>query len=1546
MALTFGIIIGRTSTTTSSASRTKTMYADEFRDYQFLRELRVAEGLSHPEQVYNRFESLTDEDKDSYIKRLEAEKEDLKSRVRTAQASLEDLKSENMVLANERELAERRLLSVRESTTFRVGRSIVAPAQNARTVIRNPKNSFNKLARKFKENLQQTRTTFIDESKHRRFSRQAKNTSEAFQNPVIPASSNPAQTISASKASVVSATATAEAQIKHDAPALLSSKPATPLEQFKKKPVLRNFERALNYLWFSQGKLLETNDFIEANSDFVAKLGEVPKSLTDRVLGEARIQKLDLVPERSQYPAYVAEPGRVMYCVHQSPVYNSNGYSTRTRGVASGIKSAGGEIVVVARSGYPWDSRADVEKPKPIRSVSTLDDVQYVHLPGGNLNREPIDHYILQCADAFVREARMVRPSVIQAASNFRTALPALIAARRLGIPFVYEVRGLWEITEASGKSGFEKTERFAAMRELENLVVQNADWVLAITSQVREELIARGAKPRNITVAANSVNPEVFVPLPKDTNYAKAKRIRVDVPVIGFAGSIVEYEGLDTLVNASGILKKNDVDHQIVIAGSGSAEGDLKEQVAKLDLEDKVIFLGRLPQNEMPRLQSTFDIVACPRKSNLVTQLVSPLKPLESFASGKATVLSNVAPNKDLAGANEERALLSDADNAESLAIQLEKLILDADLRSELGRSGRLWAVAERSWEKLGEEILEAQSRAAVEYEKRTPKSKPLSSLRVGIIGDEFTRSTLEDAFHVELLSRKTWRDQLSAEPKLDMIFVESAWEGNEAEWHRGVGHYSDEESADLREMLSTARERGIPTAFWNKEDPIHFSRFAPNAALFDHVFTTDANMIPRYLNSRGRLNQSVSALPFYAQPKIHNPLPSTRKFKNSIAYAGSYYGDRYKERSISLERLLESSSEYNIDIYDRQANNPDSPYKFPEAYRGAVRGGLPYREVVESYRSHTAHLNVNSVLDSPTMFSRRVVEVPACGGIVMSAWGRGIAETLGSNIAHSNNVRDYRAWLYDWSTNPMGRLDEIWRQMRTVYRAHTTESALAILARTAGISVQGLEPVKYAAVLNQLGNPSESERLAFIDRVVAQSVRPNAIVVPGLSPRESEVVKQHGIDIYSQEEYGGAYNTEVYFPVEFSRTFAEDVLLPLRFGDYGQILARSAQSFDLNDYVTAPVESTDLEELTLAARSRANDESQAIAITLPVLRVKEARQEIDNEKVFDISNKTVLVAGHDFKFAGAILEELQAIGCELLIDKWDGHNRHDPAKSKELLNQADIVVCEWGLGNAVWYSNNLLPRQSMVVRVHSQELFLPFLRQIKNVNVGKFIFVSELIRKAAITSHAVPANKTIVIPNFVDTQSLDKQKFESAEKTLGIVGIVPKSKRLDRALDILEGLLLHDPEYRLRIKGKTPEDYPWMKNRPEEFEFYLEQKKRIDAINSRYPGAVVFDGFGSDMEDWYRQVGVVLSTSDFESFHLTLADGAASGARPKSLNWPGADLIYPLNWLFGTTEDVVDSILNPRINDKEAQSFVRSRFEASGLLEKFIEVLRGIAK
>ena len=173
------------------------------------------------------------------------------------------------------------------------------------------------------------------------------------------------------------------------------------------------------------------------------------------------------------------------------------------------------------------------------------------------------------------------------------------------------------------------------------------------------------------------------------------------------------------------------------------------------------------------------------------------------------------------------------------------------------------------------------------------------------------------------------------------------------------------------------------------------------------------------------------------------------------------------------------------------------------------------------------------------------------------------------------------------------------------------------------------------------------------------------------------------------------------------------------------------------------------------------------------------------DEASVNDVlRGKKVVVAGHDLKFAQGILAALNDAGAEVVIDQWESHSKHDEAYSLALLKDADIVFCEWGLGNAVWYSQHVRDDQRLVVRVHSQELFRPYLKQTSTENVDKFIFVGELIRAAAVTSHGIPRKKTVVIPNPVDIDSLGIPKEPGAEKTMGFVGIVPRSKRLDLSL------------------------------------------------------------------------------------------------------------------------------------------------------------------
>jgi len=1317
---------------------------------------------------------------------------------------------------------------------------------------------------------------------------------------------------------------------------------------FRSDPSPESLTRLVVRQWYQNGFIREPAQLLERHHDLAARLQPRDRRTADRIIGAARVMANPIViPDRSSGAAYSPEPGRVMYCVHSTPIYSSNGYSTRTRGVARGLADAGRDVVIVARAGYPWDTKSDRQKPAAKRVVRQVDGLPYVHLPGADLNNTPLDHYLQIAADAYVREARLWRPEIIHAASNHLTALPALIAARRLGIPFVYEVRGLWEVTEASTKPGWEDSERYSLAVALETLVAREADGVVAITAEVAQVLVQRGVESRRVSLAPNAVDPQVFLPLPRDKQYAQRRGIRTDVPVIGFAGSIVEYEGLDRLLDASRVLDERGIDHQVVIAGSGAATEALQARRDACGMRS-ILFLGRLPMDEMPQLMSTFDIMPCPRVSLPVTELVSPLKPLEAFGCGKAVILTDLSPHQTLAGSSRDRALLVPDNDVPALADAMERLIQNADERASLGRSARLWVLDERTWATIGRSITTAYRKAQDVHDSLLPtQSTRLGELRVGIIADEFTTSTLAPTVQLVPLQRAKWREQL-AEAHLDLVLVESAWEGNGGQWHRGVGDYSERESADIRDLLGACRDSGIPTVFWNKEDPVHFDRFRATAAACDHVFTTDASMISPYLSTPAIRAITVSSLPFYAQPSIHNPLPSDRSYEPTIAYAGTYYGDRYPDRSRQLEWMLDSAADFGLTIYDRQLGVIDSPYQFPSKFASNVRGVLPYQEVIKSYRTHLAHLNVNSVNDSPTMFSRRVVEVAACGGVVLSGPGRGIEEALGSAIPVVSDPALCRAYLHSWVHNPVERLREAWLQMRAVYRSHTIDTALVLVARTAGIAVEAPRAPRYGALVD-----GEDDRA--LESLATQSLRPEAVYVIGPTSKAQARLAPLGVKVIRAEE---GTLTEVDWLArwtgDFGRTHAEDLLLATRFGDWSRISYRTVDSTraevgtDLVRLISVPFDNSGFVRASLAGRLEGLEEAltlhgvKGIEWVLPPILRGTPPVPIGASTVTE-RPRTILVAGHDLKFARGLLAHLQERGHVVLVDEWQGHNKHDADRSGELLRKADVVFCEWGLGNLEWYSRHIRPGQRLVTRIHLQEIDLPYLGRTVHDAVDAYLFVGELIRRSAILSHGVPSEKAHVVPNIVDVDGLWRPKKPGAERNLGLVGIVPQRKRLDLALDVLESLLERDPTFRLFIKGALPSDYPWMAQRPNELAWYEAQFDRARRLNSRWPDSVVFDGFGDDMNDWYSKIGIALSVSDFESFHFTIADGAASGALPASLAWDGADLIYPREWLSPTVAHMAARIASTAPDAESLHAEVAARFGARSVLQRLTAALLG---
>ena len=261
-------------------------------------------------------------------------------------------------------------------------------------------------------------------------------------------------------------------------------------------------------------------------------------------------------------------------------------------------------------------------------------------------------------------------------------------------------------------------------------------------------------------------------------------------------------------------------------------------------------------------------------------------------------------------------------------------------------------------------------------------------ADLTVGVILDDFSLAAFQFEWNQIALSRAGWRQELD-ESKPDLIFIESAWSGNSGQWRYQLAGESGPK-ADLVELLKTCRSLGIPTVFWNKEDPPHYSDFIETARLFDWVYTSDSGRIASYVRDLG--HERIGVLQFAAQPALHNPVRPRQGWHNrDVAFAGMYFAHKYPERRAQLDVLLGGAHDAGVekgiglDIFSRHAGR-DPNYRFPEPFSEHVVGSLAYSQMLTAYKSYKAFLNVNSVVDSPSMCARRIYEITAAGTSVVS--------------------------------------------------------------------------------------------------------------------------------------------------------------------------------------------------------------------------------------------------------------------------------------------------------------------------------------------------------------------------------------------------------------------------------------------------------------------------------------------------------------------------------------------------------------------------------
>jgi PEP-CTERM/exosortase A-associated glycosyltransferase len=294
--------------------------------------------------------------------------------------------------------------------------------------------------------------------------------------------------------------------------------------------------------------------------------------------------------------------------------------------------------------------------------------------------------------------ATRLRPDILHAHSPVLNALPALRVGRRLGIPVVYEVRAFWEDAAVSAGNGAEGGLRYRVSRAIESYALRRADAVTTICQGLRNDMIARGIAADKITVIPNAIEPEQFDSgLAKDSELLRKHDLGGGI-VLGFIGSFYAYEGLDLLIRAMPALATRHPGVRLLLVGGGPEDQRLRGLVAELGLSPLVLFTGRVPHEQIERYYSLVDIFAYPRKRMRLTDLVTPLKPLESMAMRRIVVASDVGGHRELIAP--ETGYLFAADDVDSLvAVVSQAIEARADWPAMQERAIR-FVRAERSWD------------------------------------------------------------------------------------------------------------------------------------------------------------------------------------------------------------------------------------------------------------------------------------------------------------------------------------------------------------------------------------------------------------------------------------------------------------------------------------------------------------------------------------------------------------------------------------------------------------------------------------------------------------------------------------------------------------------------------------------------------------------------------------------------------------------------------------------------------------------------------
>lgn len=378
---------------------------------------------------------------------------------------------------------------------------------------------------------------------------------------------------------------------------------------------------------------------------------------------------------------------------HSIPLHS--GYTFRTRAIIEHQRKLGWETFHVTSAKHVG-SRAAVETVDGLTFYRSIPpEGLFAKLPV--LNQWAIVQSLQNCLDEIIPS---IKPDVLHAHSPALNGLAALKMSKKYGIPLVYECRAFWEDAAVDHGTTREGSLRYRATKALETYVFKKADAVTTICEGLRQDIISRGLPADKITVIPNAVDIDKFV-YDAQANPALIQKLDLnDKIVLGFIGSFYAYEGLMLLLESLPEIIETQPNVRLLLVGGGPQLKAIKDKLEAMKLHEHVMLIGRVPHDEVQSYYNLIDVLIYPRLSMRLTELVTPLKPLEAMAQGRIIIASNVGGHRELIKDKETGYLFKAGDHV-SLSHTVLNVLADRLNWKQLSCAGRYYVEEKRNWQK-----------------------------------------------------------------------------------------------------------------------------------------------------------------------------------------------------------------------------------------------------------------------------------------------------------------------------------------------------------------------------------------------------------------------------------------------------------------------------------------------------------------------------------------------------------------------------------------------------------------------------------------------------------------------------------------------------------------------------------------------------------------------------------------------------------------------------------------------------------------------------